>query len=85
MADQMEPAGEMILVPPPIPQPPPAVVPAWKQAVLDLIASEEYLATKAGAAAAIASIAAESPMNALLVQLSSLLNVMHNLETEASR
>lgn len=70
---------------PTIPTPPAVEVPAWKQAVLDAITSAEYATTKTALGQAMAGVAAEAPMSPLLVQLSSLLSVMYNLETEANR
>jgi hypothetical protein len=69
----------------PIPQPAPTPVPAWKQAVLDAIGSDAYAATKTALGRAMSGVATEAPMSPLLVQLSSVLSVMYNLETEANR
>lgn len=85
MAEETDTPPAGALDPFPIPQPAPVPVPAWKQAVLDAITSAEYAATKTAIGQAMAGVAADAPMSPLLVQLSSLLSVMYNLETEANR
>lgn len=85
MSEETVPTIPTVPTAPSIPTPPPAEVPAWKLAVMDAITSDAYAATKTALGRAMSGVATEAPMSPLLVQLSSVLSVMYNLETEANR